>query len=143
MKIEQDDEIRIADYYDRLVKQYGHDPRACDASNQNSLEIRYRVLSEVMDLSGRSVLEAGCGFGDLGIYLQKKYSNVHYYGIDISKRMIEGGLTIHPHLSLSHQNLLDMGQDKRFDVVLAQGVFYLLGEGAEEKMFRLIQKMFS
>lgn len=135
------DQQRIADYYDRLVDQYGYDPRACDASGAKSLEVRYKVLSEVTDLTGKSVLEVGCGFGELGIYLQQKYPGVQYFGIDVSPRMIEEGRKVHPQLSLRLQNVLDI--DERFDVVMAQGIFYLLGDNAESKMHGLIEKMFS
>ena len=52
------DQERIAEYYDRLVDRHGYDPRACDASGAKPLGVRYKVLSEVADLTGKSVLEA-------------------------------------------------------------------------------------
>jgi cyclopropane fatty-acyl-phospholipid synthase-like methyltransferase len=137
------DQERIAAYYDRLVDQYGHDPRACDASSVKSLEVRYKVLSEVMDLTGKSVLEVGCGFGDLGVYLQQKYSGVRYLGIDVSRRMVEEGRKVHPTLRLRVQNVLEINAPKKFDIVMAQGIFYLLGKKAESKMHELIEKIFS
>ena len=137
------DQQRIADYYDRLVDQYGHDPRACDASSSQALETRYGVLSEVADLNSKSVLEVGCGFGDLGVFLRKKYPTVQYVGIDVASRMIGEARRAHPDLSFRHHNLLNMSAAEQFDVVLAQGIFYLLGEDAESKMRLLIEKMFS
>ena len=53
------------------------------------------------------------------------------------------GAQVHPHLSLRHQNVLNMESKEKFDVVMAQGIFYLLGDNAESKMYRLIRKMFS
>jgi SAM-dependent methyltransferase len=142
--VNRNDQQRIADYYDRLVDRYGYDPKACDASGAKSLEVRYRVLSAVTDLTGKSVLEVGCGFGDLGSYLQKKYAGVRYLGIDISRRMVEEGQKAHPNLPIRCQNVLEMhDEDEAFDVVLAQGIFYLLGDNAEFKMRELIKKMFS
>lgn len=141
--MEFDDQIRIAAYYDRLVDRYGHDPRACDASGRASLKVRYRVLSEVMNLSGKSVLEVGCGFGDLGAYLRQKYEGVQYTGVDISSRMIEEGQKANPGLLLYQANVLEMDPSQQFDVVLAQGIFYLLGNNAEAKMHRLIEEIFS
>ncbi len=138
-----DDQSRIATYYDRLVDQYGHDPRACDASSKTSLTVRYQTLGEVTNLSGKSILEVGCGFGDLGAYLMQTYERVRYSGVDISSRMIEEGQRAHPGLHLSRTNVLDMAPQQQFDVVLAQGIFYLLGYNAEAKMHRLIEKMFS
>jgi len=141
--IESDEQKRISEYYDHLVDQYGYDPRACDASTRESLRVRYRVLSDVMDLTNKSVLEVGCGFGDLGAYLKRKYKRVHYTGIDISSRMIEEGRKRYPKVPLYHLNVLDMNPHQQFDAVLAQGVFYLLKDNAESRMWRLIEKMFS
>ena len=138
----REDEERIAGYYDRLVDRYGHDPRAVDASSAHSLHVRYSALAEVTDLSGKEVLEVGCGFGDLGEFLQRRYEGVRYTGIDISARMIEEGRRVHPELELREANVLELEEEGSFDVVLAQGIFYLLGEGAEEKMHRLIHTMF-
>ena len=137
------DQRRIAAYYDRLVDLYGHDPRACDASSAASLSTRYEILSQVSNLAGKSVLEVGCGFGDLGAYLRSKYDGVRYLGIDVSRRMVEEGRRSHPELSLRVQDVLEMDGAVRFDVVLAQGIFYLLGRGADKKMRALIEKMFA
>lgn len=137
------DEQRIAAYYDRLVKVYGHDPRSCDASTTDSLLCRYKALSEVMDLSDRSVLEVGCGLGDLGSYLREKYQRLRYTGVDISPKMIEEAKRVYPGHDFFHASLLDLDSRNEADVVIAQGIFYLLGEGAEVKMHKLIQKMFA
>ena len=137
------DTERIAGYYDRLVERYGYSPLARDSSRESLLEIRYRVLSEVLDLSGKRVLEVGCGFGDLGKFIHARFKNVAYVGIDISRSMVETGRQIHPNLTLHHADLLSWKPTGQFDVVLAQGIFYLLGEDAENKMNRLVARMLS
>jgi SAM-dependent methyltransferase len=137
------DEERIAGYYDRLVDRYGHGPRAVDASSAQSLQVRYRALGEVTDLSGKDVLEVGCGLGDLGEFLRRAHEGVRYTGLDISPRMLEEGRRVHPDLDLQAGNVLDLEGTERFDVVLAQGIFYLLGDEAEVKMQALIEKMFA
>jgi len=137
------DPQRIARYYDELVDRYGHDPRACDASSSASLEIRYRVLAGVCDLSGLSVLEVGCGFGDLGVHVQARFPNVRYTGIDLSPRMIEEARRCHPGLEFSCCDLMAMPDVAQFDVVLAQGIFYLLSEDADARTQAMIGKMFT
>lgn len=136
------DRDRIAAYYDRLVAEHGYSVRARDASTPEGLAVRYRALSEVADLAGRQVLEIGCGFGDLGAYLAAKYAGVRYTGIDISAAMIETGRKVHPSLELQQADVLELDPSLRFDVVLAQGIFYLLGEQAQRKMQMLIRCMF-
>lgn len=136
------DRQRIATYYDRLVDRYGYDPRACDASGLVALKTRYEVLSQVTDLTGKSVLEVGCGFGDLGAYILAKYHRVEYVGIDVSPRMIQEGRKVRPGLTLRVMDVVEMPQSEKYDVVLAQGVFYLLEKNAQSETRRLIKKMF-
>jgi len=137
------DTERIAAYYDRLVERHGYSVQARDSSYEPSLQARYRVLCEVADLNGKSILEVGCGFGDLGRYIQARFGNTTYVGIDISRSMIDTGRKVHPNLALYHADLLTWAPRGRFDIVLAQGIFYLLSDDAETMMKRLIERMFS
>ena len=134
---------RIAAYYDHLVDQYGHDPRASDAAKQESLDVRYRALAGVADLKGKSVLDVGCAMGDFGAYLHEHHHVKSYLGVDISQRMIEEAAKLHPHLTFKNMNVLDMEETEQFDVVFAEGIFYLLGDDAEEKTKTLVKKMFA
>jgi hypothetical protein len=56
--------------------------------------------------------------------------------------MIDVGREVHPDLDLREGNVLDVDEGVQYDVVLAQGIFYLLGERAESKMQELLVKMF-
>ena len=56
---------------------------------------------------------------------------------------METGRQMHPKLTLHHADLFSWEPTGRFDVVLANGIFYLLGGDAEKKMDRLVERMFS
>lgn len=133
----------IASYYDHLVDRFGHDPRAVDAGSWKSLRRRYGVLSAAIPVGCKSVLEVGCGLGDLGKFLHQKLPPMRYTGIDVSPRMIEEGHRVHPRLDLRHGNVLDRSLTGSYDAVLAQGIFYRLGPEAKRLSFQLIKKMFS
>ena len=77
----------------------------------------------------RAVLDVGCGFGGMGHYLMNRYGTISYTGIDISEQMIEEGKRLYPDLRMLQRNILEMPLHEPFDVVLAQGIFYLLGDG--------------
>lgn len=132
----------IGRFYDGLVERFGHHPRACDYGNPASQQKKFQVLSEVMDLSGRRVLDIGCGFGDFGVYLQQRYGDVRYSGLDLSEQMVDGARALHPQFRFRHGNLLDLPSAERFDVVTANGIFYLLGPEAEVIMRSLLSRMF-
>ena len=134
---------KIDKYYDALIKRYGHDPRACDYGFSESQNIKFRVISEIADLSGCRILDVGCGFADFADYLEANAGNIHYTGIDICEAMILKARQIRPHLELRHLNILDQKLEGRFDYVSANGIFYLLGDHAEDLMRRILKKMFS
>jgi len=133
---------RIANYYERLIRQYGHDPRACDYGRPESQNVKFRVLSEVMPLANRSLLDVGCGFADFATYLQQRFSGVKYSGIDLCASMVTEARRYHPNLDLRSANVLDASFDRSFDVVTANGIYYLLGEQAWPMMQMMIGRMF-
>lgn len=133
---------KIAGFYNGLVQQHGHDPRACDYGRMESQVAKFKVLAEVGNLSGKHILDVGCGFADYADYLNTHYRPASYTGIDLSDKMIEMARNLHPDTDLYVSNLLTMGGEKKYDVVNANGIFYLLGDGAESLMKKLIIKMF-
>jgi SAM-dependent methyltransferase len=133
---------RVSQYYDVLVERFGHDARACDYGRAESQRIKFQVLSEMLDYSGKSVLDVGCGFADFAGYLQERYFGVRYSGIDLSPRMIAQAKSLRPDLDLRVGNLLEADVSGRFDVVVANGIFYLLGDEAPRLMANLVGRMF-
>jgi cyclopropane fatty-acyl-phospholipid synthase-like methyltransferase len=143
MKSNAKDFDHIADYYDTLIRRYGHDPRACDYSRIESQLIKFAVLSDALDLAGKSVLDVGCGFADYYRYLISRFTNVSYVGIDITEAMIVEALKIDPQLDLRVRNVLDWEGDETFDVVTANGIFYLIRNNPFLKMQEIISAMFA
>ncbi len=134
---------RISDYYDRLVRQYGHDPRACDYGRPESQNIKFRILSEVIPLANCSLLDVGCGFADFATYLQGCFSGLKYSGIDLCSAMVTEAQRNQPGLDLRVANIFDASFDRTFDVVTANGIFYLLGEQAWPLMQQIIERMYA
>jgi SAM-dependent methyltransferase len=134
---------RIVDYYDRLVRRYGHDARACDYGRRESQDIKFRVLSEVMALESSSLLDVGCGFADFATYLQERFVGLTYSGIDICPAMITEARRNHPDLDLREANISSSSFDSKYDVVSANGIFYLLAEQAWPMMQQIIERMYS
>lgn len=132
----------IAEFYNRRVGQFGHDPRACDYGRAESQQRKFRVLSEALDCTGLSVLDVGCGFADYADYLSAKHGGINYKGIDLSAKMIAAARAAHPAFELRVGNILEEPTAGIHDVVTANGIFYLLGEDAPTLMRRLVQAMF-
>ena len=130
----------IAEFYDNLAEQYGAHYMTSHTDSQESLDVRWKVLSEVCDLRGKSVLDVGCGYGGLGNYLKKnRIKHSGYIGVDISEKAVEVGLKEYPKMMLLHGDILE-NEIGFFDVVLSQGPFYLADEKYAHK---LIDKMWN
>ena len=66
---------RIAVFNDGTVKALGW-------RGEESQHKRFEVISKLGDFNGSSVLDLGCGYGDLKAYLDQSFSNFSYLGID-------------------------------------------------------------
>jgi SAM-dependent methyltransferase len=45
-------------------------------------QIRFDALAGIADLTGKTVLDSGCGYGDLYAHLSERYDLSRYYGIE-------------------------------------------------------------
>ncbi len=138
---------KISGYYETLIDQHGHNPRSCDYGSELSQAAKFEVLSQVCSLKDRTLLDVGCGFADYANFLNQKEPSLVYHGVDITPSMIKVAKENNPNLSLRVLNILaDSENEKKinekYDIVTANGIFYLLGENAEKLMYQLIKKMF-
>ncbi|MBV9862381.1 MAG: class I SAM-dependent methyltransferase [Alphaproteobacteria bacterium] len=134
---------RIGGVYDGLVARWGHDPRACDYGRAESQRAKFVVLAEAMPLAGKRVLDIGCGFADFADHLAATAPGIAYRGIDISEAMVAAARRRRPDLDLRRLDILTEEPGGAFDLVTANGIFYLLGAGAEGVMQQLIARMFA
>ncbi|HEY0234804.1 MAG TPA: class I SAM-dependent methyltransferase [Afipia sp.] len=132
----------IGKYYDQLVGRYGHDFRACDYGQAQSQLLKFKVISQVSSFEGRSVLDVGCGFADFKSFLAQLCGNVRYTGVDLSAEMVREAQRKHTEADIRQANILAENFGT-FDIVVANGIFYLLGADAWPLMQQLIARMFS
>ncbi len=97
-------------------------------------QLRFDMLLSSVELEGKSLLDVGCGTGNLLEYIESKGIHVSYTGVDILEKMIEQAKSkkldakFH-HVDIFKNNIFD---DKSFDVIYASGIFNLnLGNNRE------------
>jgi SAM-dependent methyltransferase len=79
----------IAAYYATRYRIYGDTARGMDWRNEASQRLRFEVLVRHLDLSSEpSLLDVGCGNGELLAYLRERGIAVHYLGIDVCADMV-------------------------------------------------------
>lgn len=134
---------RISDYYAGLVEAHGDAPRSCDYGRPASQRRKFAAVAGVMPLQGQRVLDVGCGLGDFADYLERTVGNVAYTGVEIAPAMLERAHRLRPHLDLRRLDILQEAPAERFDLITANGIFYLLGPEAQALTERLIARMFA
>ena len=132
----------IVEYYDDLVRRYGDDPRSCDYGRASSQRAKFRAISEVIPLGGKRILDVGCGLANFFDYLIEHGVGVDYEGVDLSDAMLDHARRRHPQLKLRRLDILEEDPGTRYDVVTANGIFYLLGAAGPRLMPALVRRMY-
>lgn len=138
-----DDDARNVALYTRLRGEHGDDVRALNWGSRGSQRRRFQVLAEVGDLDGASLLDVGCGLGDLKSWLAEAGHRVSYTGIDLTGAMVDGARERHPDGDFRLGNLLDdagIGPDS-FDYVLSSGIFYFRQDRPQAFLEAMVARM--
>ena len=105
-----------------------------DWSNAASQLARFKVLADNVDLAGKSLLDVGCGLGDLWKFLAQRQISANYTGVDLLEKMIAEAGQRCPGARFVAADIFtgEAFADERFDVVFCSGAFNLnLGNNLE------------
>ena len=91
-------------------------------ADKKQQEKRWDVLLDIGFKNGDSILDFGCGIGDLYGYMKKKYKNFTYYGVDVNHGYIKIAKEKYPDVKFKVINdILDISFN--YDWFIASGVF--------------------
>jgi ubiquinone/menaquinone biosynthesis C-methylase UbiE len=130
--------------YIKRYKRYGYSPLSLGWGKGGRQDLRFRVLSEVGILYDSSVLDVGCGFGDLFNYLKKQGWRGDYVGLDIVDDLLTEARKQFPEIEVRNIDILTNKFDNQFDYVVSSGIFNarLYEEDNYDYIFRMLKKMF-
>ena len=119
-----DDDNNIA-LYSSLLQKYGDSYLSLNWGSKVSQHLRFKVLSEIGLNPGDSILDVGCGLGDLYEWLKLNDIDIEYSGVDITPAMIDFARKRFPNVNFIEGNGCNAFEDlnKRFDFILASGIF--------------------
>ena len=120
-------EDRVRKHYEPLIDPSRESFEIADWGDAASQLKRFEVLADNADLAGRSLLDVGCGTGDLWAFLAGRGLGVNYLGVDLLDKMIDEARRRHPAAAFECLDPFDAASltDRRFNVVFASGVFNL------------------
>jgi SAM-dependent methyltransferase len=130
----------LTEDYEKSLAEYGEGPKALLWWDYRSMAIRFRELVKDVPADGKSVLDAGCGMGDLLPFLYAKSTNFRYLGVDTNKGFIEIAKKRYEghNFKVADPFKSRVGE---FDVVLSSGVMNGNYEGwldARKKMIKVL-----
>lgn len=91
-------------------------------SSRLNQERRFENFVSMAALNNHTLLDVGCGFGDLYNFLNKNNISTAYTGLDINKYFIEEAQELYPQASFIHGNLFQ-NITTSYDYIVASGLF--------------------
>jgi len=115
----------IKNYYEPKLSKNLPDFRTLGWESREAQFDRFRILTENVALNGHSILDVGCGLGNLLEHLKEVHESPEYTGVDILKHMVEKARTRHRdfnflHLDIFAENPFSEGE---FHTVYSSGIF--------------------
>lgn len=131
----------LIDYFTKRLRHFGDTPASVGWSEKGQL-LRYQAISELLSFNNSSVLDFGCGKGDLYRFLKTKGLNLKYTGMDINPELIRIAREKYPEAIFRTIDLEKEELNEKFDFIIICGVFNLKISGVKESAYWSIKKLF-
>jgi SAM-dependent methyltransferase len=123
--VKTEDRLDYVERYEKRLQEFGYSPATLGWGVHGRQEVRFPVLAEyALRMPDCSVLDVGCGFGDLYDFLRNRGWHGHYTGIDIVPGLLEVARERHPGLDVQELDITDdpasLGD---YDFVISSGAF--------------------
>jgi methionyl-tRNA formyltransferase len=137
---------RTVQFYKEQAATYGVGFRALGWGSRESQELRFKVLCELGIRPGESVLDVGCGQGDLLVWMRSCMLDVRYTGLDVTACLLDTARQRFPDACFQEGDLFEAILSPH-DYVVASGIFahaatdpYQYAERGIARLYKLAQK---
>lgn len=128
--------------YNNRLKKFGYDPKTLGWLKGRQ-GIRFSALTEIGDLNNSSIVDIGCGFGDLYGFLQHKKYQCRYIGLDLNPELIRYGKMKYPKAKFE---VFDIEKDPIsgiYDWAIISGLFNFKRENNLKFIEMMLHKIFN
>ena len=117
----------IREHYEHRIRPGRQNFDVLDWASEASQRKRFEVLVDHVPLAGRSLLDVGCGLGDLAAFLAERSIDVDYTGVDVLEPMVAACRRRFADLRFVRADVFagEPAGAETFDVVFASGIFNL------------------
>ncbi|RFC47011.1 MAG: Ubiquinone/menaquinone biosynthesis C-methylase UbiE [Verrucomicrobia bacterium] len=131
----------VRDHWDKMATATPDDCAKVDASLR-AQRMRFEAFVVHHDLEGKSILDVGCGVGDLWMHLRRKGIQCDYLGVDISPEMIRRCRERFPEAAFETRNVLEWTPERSFDYIVAFGIHNVRVDSGRELLERVTRRQF-
>jgi len=147
IKLSEKEKQRIQIRHKHSIEHFGYQANALFWSSTEMQELRFKIIWEMIqaDLKSPSfsLLDVGCGFGDLSHYLKRHQQACDYTGLDISPDMVFSGKCQYPGIQLFEGELFDFDWPmSSFDWVVLSGSLNEVVDETGDYAKAVIRKMY-
>jgi len=111
---------KVIERYNKRLKKFGVKPKTLGWDKERHF-LRYHILLSQWTFNNNSLLDFGCGFGDMYNYIQENKLNIIYNGYDINNDLIKEGIKKYQKIKLKSVDFLN-SKDYYFDFIVSSGV---------------------
>jgi len=130
--------------YDKAIKKFGLSSSSVLWDDQQSQYFRFCELVKHLDLSSKkSILDVGCGNGELYKFLNFLGFRGTYVGSDINANLIKQAKKRFPAVEFHLVDIMEKKIARKFDYALMSGLFNVNVNQSLEWTQKFVKKMFS
>jgi SAM-dependent methyltransferase len=132
----------VISVFDKKLMAHGDRPDAVGWT-QRGQERRFECLLDVADnISGKKILDYGCGKGDFYQFLRGRGIPVQYTGFDINPNLVSLAAAKYPECRFSVFDMQTDSLGEDFDYIFLCGVFNLKLQDLEETIHAVLKGLF-
>ena len=131
----------LRDHWDHMALDRGTDSEKVDATPR-AQRMRFAAFTTLENLEGATILDIGCGLGDLWAFLKTLGVRCEYVGVDVSSAMVERARTKFPDATFEVANVFEWEPGRTFDYVIALGIHNVRVAGAESLLETMTRRQF-
>src|SRR3954465_6897597 len=117
----------VAAYYSAKLAEHGATPQGVDWNGQQSHDLRHRQFLRLLDDSGASIIDLGCGFGDFLRFLRTHGYSGPFIGYAVAPGMIAEAFWLHGQAA-DRQWRVGARPAETADFAIASGIFNVKGD---------------